>query len=551
MQKKKIFLPVLLVVIAMFASACGSTFAALPAGTTDEIVPEALDLSQGQQEILEAPQVAQQAAPPVDPGLLAAYESTLTELYEQVNPSVVNIRVLGKQMTNLSIPGLDPSFPDIPGHPESGAPLNQSLGSGFVWDKQGHIITNNHVVDDAEVIEVTFSDGTVAEAALVGADPDSDLAVIQVDLPAEALVPVRVSDSEQVRVGQLAIAIGNPFGLDGTMTVGIVSALGRSIPATEGLTGGPVYSIPDVIQTDAPINPGNSGGPLLNASGELIGVTTAIESPVRANAGIGFVIPASIVARVVPELIDDGSFEHPYLGISGVSLFPTLAEAMDLDSDQRGALVAEVIPGGPADKAGLQGSDREASVEGINMGVGGDVIVAINDEPVLEMDDLIAYLSANAAVGQEVTLQVIRDGEEVDIQVRLEARPKNEIQAAAPGQEDENRAWLGILGVPLSAEIAEEMELDQDQSGVLVLEVQPDSPAEIAGLQGGEETVTIDGESIRIGGDVITQADGKDVTTVQELAALFQEVGPGGQVELTVLRDGQTITIDAVLGRQP
>jgi S1-C subfamily serine protease len=358
-------------------------------------------------------------------------------------------------------------------------------------------------------------------------------------------------------VGQLAIAIGNPFGLEGTMTVGIVSALGRSLSASDGFTAGPVYSIPDVIQTDAPINPGNSGGVLLNASGELIGVTTAIESPVRANAGIGFVIPTSIVERVVPELIQNGSFAHPYLGITGISLFPDLAEAMNLDIEQRGAMISEVIPGGPADKGGLQGSDSEASIEGISMGIGGDVIIAIDGEPVQDMDDLIAYLSANTSVGQEVTLQVIREGNQMEFKVELEARPEERVQVSEPDLPTlpsapvEGNAWLGIIGIPLTPEIAGEMELAEDQSGVLILNVQADSPAQESGLLGSEEPVTINGETLMIGGDVITRADRNDIADVAQLAAYLQEVGAGEQVTLTVLRNGEVITIDVILGEKP
>jgi serine protease Do len=380
MQTKKLVIPVLLVVIAMVASACSSTLAALPATTANDIKGTLVEVAQEEQKPLES----SPAASPVEPGLLAAYENTLTEIYEQVNPSVVNIRVVGAGSPVVSLPDQMPSIPGLPELPQSQQPSNQSLGSGFVWDKQGYIITNNHVVESAQKIEVTFSNDTVVDAELVGTDPDSDLAVIKVDLSSDELQPVQIANSDQVRVGQLAIAIGNPFGLEGTMTVGIVSALGRSLPASEGITGGPVYSIPDVIQTDAPINPGNSGGVLINATGELIGVTTAIESPVRANAGIGFVIPASIVERVVPQLIENGTFVHPYLGITGLSLYPDLAESMNLDKDQRGALVAEVVQDGPADKAGLRGSDRQVNIDGIEMGVGGDVILAIDGNPCLK-----------------------------------------------------------------------------------------------------------------------------------------------------------------------
>jgi S1-C subfamily serine protease len=557
MHKKRLVLPVLLVVMALFASACSSTLAALQAitvnETSSELVDGALDDKKSDQDQSAAPA----AQIPVEPGLLAAYENTLTNIYEQVNPSVVNIRVIGGELPFLSDPGQLPPLPEMPEIPEGQLPPSSSLGSGFVWDEQGNIITNNHVIAGADEIEVTFADESVVNAEVIGTDPDSDLAVIKVDVPAQDLIPIQLAQSGSTKVGQLAIAIGNPFGLEGTMTVGIVSALGRSIRASDGFTAGPVYNIPNVIQTDAPINPGNSGGVLLNASGELIGVTTAIESPVRANAGIGFVIPTSIVERVVPELIENGSFAHPFLGITGISLFPDLAEAMDLDKEQRGAMVAEVVPDGPADKAGLQGSDSETSVEGVSMGVGGDVIVAINNEAVQDMDDLIAYLSANTIVDQEVTLLVIRDGSEVEIDVTLEARPEQNIQAshpvipAVPPASGEGRAWLGIVGIPLTPEIAREMELAEDQAGVLILQIQPDSPAQGAGLLGSDQEVTINGETVLIGGDVITRADGNDVSDIPQLAAYLQEVGAGEQVTLTVLRNGELLTIEVELEQQP
>ena len=551
MKKKTLAVLMVMVVIGLLASACSSPAAALLGGTTNDIRVESSNESQEVQDPDESAQVVQPQTLPLEPGLLAAYESTLTEIYEQVGPSVVNIRVVGQGFAFLPDPGQAPPLPEMPELPDSHLPSNQSLGSGFVWDEQGYIITNNHVVANAELIKVTFSDETVVEAELIGSDPDSDLAVIKVDVPAEHLVPVQLADSEQVRVGQLAIAIGNPFGLEGTMTVGIISALGRSLPASDGLTGGPVYNIPNVIQTDAPINPGNSGGVLLNAAGELIGVTTAIESPVRANAGVGFVIPASIVERVVPELIENGSFSHPFMGITGISLFPDLAESMDLDMDQRGAMVAEIVPDGPADKAGLQGSDREVMIEGQNMQVGGDVITAINGDLVQDMDDLIAYLSANSVVDQEVTLKIIRDGKEMEIKVTLAARPRDNVQAALPSLPVNGRAWLGIVGIPLTPEIAGEMDLTENQAGVLILQVQPDSPAQSAGLLGSDEPVTINGETVIVGGDVITRVDGNDVTSIQELAAYLQEVGAGEQVALTVLRNGELLAIEVELGQQP
>ncbi len=524
MQKKKLVVPVLLIVVAMLASACSSAAGILPASSATGLSGELVEVSLNDLEQDEGQPAAPAPQIPDEPGLLAAYENTLTGIYEQVSPSVVNIRVIGGELPFLADPGQLPPLPDLP---ENQQPSNQSLGSGFVWDTQGYIITNNHVISGADEIEVTFSNETVATAEVVGTDPDSDLAVIKVDVPADELKSIQLADSGSTRVGQLAIAIGNPFGLEGTMTVGIVSALGRSLPASDGLSGGPVYNIPNVIQTDAPINPGNSGGVLLNAAGELIGVTTAIESPVRANAGIGFVIPTSIVERVVPELIENGSFAHPFLGITGISLFPDLAEAMHLDKEQRGALVSDVVPGGPAEKAGLQGSDGEATIEGISMGVGGDVILAIDGEPVNDMDDLIAYLSSETMVDQEVTLLVIRDGGEEEINVTLEARPEVKIQAAhpaipkLPSAPAEGRAWLGISGMPLTPELAQEMDLAEDQAGVLILEVQPDSPALDAGLLAGDQEVEINGETVTIGGDVITGVDGNDVSDVLQFSCLF------------------------------
>lgn len=555
MQKKIRTLPVIFLVIALIAAACSSTLAVLPGEVSEAFKTVMEDNSAEQNEDVQPAQSEQPPVTPIEPGLLAAYENTLINIYERVNPSVVNIRVVGQALPNSvqlpEMPEFFPNLPRTPDSPEFQPPTNQGLGSGFVWDTDGNIVTNNHVVDGAEKIEVTFSDDTVVTAEIVGADPDSDLAVIRVDLPADQLQPVQMGDSDLLRVGQLAIAIGNPFGLEGTMTVGIVSALGRSLPASDGLTGGPVYSIPNVIQTDAPINPGNSGGVLLNDEGEVIGVTAAIESPVRANAGIGFVIPSSIVNRVIPELIENGSFSHPYLGISGISLFPDLATAMDLEEDQRGAMLATIIPGGPADRAGLLGSEQPVSIDGLDFQIGGDVITAIDGELVEDMDDLIAYLSAKAVVGQQISLTILRDGNLVEVRVTLVVRPVEKTPNLTPFSGVSERAWLGILGLPLTPDIAAEMALSADQAGVLVVEVQPESPAEQAGLIGSDRSVIINGEEIFIGGDVIARVDGNDVATVQELAANLQEIGAGEQVTLTILRDGTLITVDIILGEQP
>jgi len=357
---------------------------------------------------------------------LAAMQSTLEQIYNQVSPSVVYIDVLtsGSSSTSLQLP---------PGHPFFGTPAQQvpseAQGSGFVWDTQGDIVTNNHVVAGASKITVTFSNGTTVDAKLVGADPNSDLAVIKVNVPADQLHPVALGDSSQVKVGQVAIAIGNPFGLSGTMTQGIVSGLSRSLPvdtsSNSGSTSqGPVYNIPDIIQTDAAINPGNSGGVLVNSDGQVIGVTAAIRSPVDANSGIGFVIPSNIVQREVPVLIQTGHYDHPYLGISGTDLTYDLAKAMNLNPTQKGALVISVSPNGPAAAAGLQGSNRQVTISGQPAEVGGDVITALNGQTINSFEDLSSYLLNNTQVGQTVTLTILRQGQENTVQLTLGALPQ-------------------------------------------------------------------------------------------------------------------------------
>jgi serine protease Do len=532
-----------LVLLTMLAVAgCGSAAAAAVA--TDTPAPVATTVSPAAVPTLSP------AIPPSD--ALAALQGTLENIYTQVNPSVVNIRVVQKvDQTTSAFPEI-PGFPSLPQQPAPQAPqYQQGAGSGFVWDKQGHIVTNNHVVDGADKIEVTFYDGTIMPATVVGTDPDSDLAVVKVDLPADELRPVQVADSTQVKVGQLAVAIGNPFALEGTMTVGIVSAVGRSLPASEDVAQGPVYTIPDIIQTDAPINPGNSGGVLVDDQGRLIGVTAAIESPVRASAGIGFAIPSAIVQKVVPVLIETGHYDHPRLGVSGTDLTPDLATAMGLEADQRGALVVEVSPNGPADKAGLQGSERQVEIDGQQVPVGGDVIVAIGGQPVNALDDLVVYLARNTQVGQTVTLTVLRQSEEVQIQVTLGARPTSEAEQPQARGDAQGGAWLGIAGLTVTPEIAQNMGLDSEQKGVLIEQVVQGSPADQAKLRASDESVTIDGQQVLIGGDVITALDGKAIEQMEDLQALVQQAQPDQKVTLTLLRDGEQIELSVTLGERP
>jgi S1-C subfamily serine protease len=551
MKKQTLTITGLIVVISMLLSSCSSVMALLPREATNTL---SLPVSSSAAQPTAVPSQSAQEA--VQPGLLAAYESALESIYSQVSPSVVNIRVVQKQQAQTEglgqIPGL-PNIPGLPGNPNnpgSNTPqYSQGLGSGFIWDKEGHIVTNNHVIDGADKIEVTFADGSTVSAELVGADPNSDLAVIKVDVAADRLQPVQLADSSQVKVGQLAIAIGNPFGLQGTMTIGIISGVGRTLPTNISSQTGPSYSIPDIIQTDAPINPGNSGGVLVNDQGQVIGVTAAIESPVQANAGIGFAIPSTIVKKVVPSLVKGGKVESPYLGISGVALTPDLAKAMNLKPDQRGALVEEVVPGGPSDKAGLHGSDKQVTIDGQDIHVGGDVIIAINDQPVMGIDDIIAYLAASTEVGQKVTLTVLRDGKETKLEVTLGSRPS--VAQSGISQTKTSTVWLGITGAGLTPEIAGAMKLPADQQGVLIQQVEAGSPADNAGLRGSYKPVTINGDQLLVGGDVITDLNEQPVTGVEDLSGLLAKHKPGDKVTLTILRDGETTQVQVTLAQLP
>jgi S1-C subfamily serine protease len=326
-------------------------------------------------------------------------ERTLIDLYQQLIPGVVNVQVLQRNAENQVTGG---------------------AGSGFVFDRQGHIVTNAHVVRDAQLVDVVLYDDTTIPAEIVGLDDDSDLAVLKIDLPSDQLVPLSLADSDLVVPGQQVVAIGNPFGQQGSMTSGIVSAVGRTIPS---LTP---FSIPQAIQTDAAINPGNSGGPLLNLRGEVIGVNAQIESAVRANAGVGFAIPANIVARVVPVLIQEGKFTWPWLGVQGTNLTLRMATANEL-TVARGAYIADIVPGSPAADAGLRGTSGEAQVDGLPVPIGGDVVLAVDGREVRSMDDLILLVSQQD-VGGQVALTVLRAGEEIQLALKLAARPDGRVE---------------------------------------------------------------------------------------------------------------------------
>jgi S1-C subfamily serine protease len=300
----------------------------------------------------------------------------------------------------------------------------EGSGTGFVYDDVGHIITNFHVIEGADQLLVTLASGQVYEAELIGQDPTDDLAVIRISAGADLPPALPLGDSNVLRVGQFVVAIGNPFGLEQTLTVGVVSALGRIIQSPEE-----DRFIGEAVQTDAAINPGNSGGPLLDLAGRVIGVNSQIISPSRASAGIGFAVSSNTVRRAAPELIARGYFPHPWLGISSLPLSPMASEILreggvDIAVD-RGLLILTVAPGGPADQAGVQGGDREIQLGRFRVPAGGDVLVAIDEQPLQTNRDLTLYLDTQTEVGQQVKLTLVRDGEQVVIDATLGERPQN------------------------------------------------------------------------------------------------------------------------------
>ena len=319
---------------------------------------------------------------------------SLMEIFEKAEPGVVRVNTIRNQTVN-----------------ETGG-----VGSGFVFDKMGHIITNAHVVEGSTKTIVTFLDGRSYNAEIIGVDEYTDIGVIKVNADLKLLQPLSLGDSSNLNVGEPIAAIGNPFGLSGSMTSGIVSQMGRLLPSGSG------YSIPDVIQTDAAINPGNSGGPLLNMRGNIVGINTAIQSTTGEFTGVGFAIPSQTVAKIVPILIDEGEYKHPWIGISGRDIDPDTANVLGL-KDALGFLIITVVENSPAADAGLIGSDKTIEVDGKEYSIGGDIIVAVDGMDVRKIDDILVHLQRVKTVGDEMNLEILRDGRTTNVTIILQERP--------------------------------------------------------------------------------------------------------------------------------
>ena len=324
-------------------------------------------------------------------------ELSLIEIFEKSESGVVRVNV--QKSSEEQIPA--------------------GVGSGFVFDKQGHIITNAHVVDGATKVVITFLDGREYNAEIVGVDTFTDIAVVKVNADLSLLHPLTLGDSSSLKVGEPIAAIGNPFGLSGSMTSGIVSQLGRLLPSGSG------YSIPDVIQTDAAINPGNSGGPLLNMRGSVVGINTAIQSATGEFTGVGFAVPSQTVAKIVPSLIKEGEYKHPWIGISGRDIDPDLAKVLNL-KDAVGFLIVTVIPDSPGDRAGLHGSEKVVEVDGGEYTIGGDIILSVDGNEVRKISDILIHLQRAKAVGDDLVLEILRDGRTSNFTLTLGERPNGE-----------------------------------------------------------------------------------------------------------------------------
>lgn len=395
MKRNKWLIITIILIISLTTIACQFSFS-LPKAKQEENTPITKP-----EQMAEPTMILPESDPIITMPDYALMQDSLVSIYEEVSPGVVSIQVISS--------------------------LGNGQGSGFIIDKEGHIVTNYHVVENAETVEVDFSSGLKVYAEVIGNDLDSDIAVLKVDVDPDLLFPLTLGDSDLAKVGQTVVAIGNPYGLSGTMTVGIISARGRVLDSIRQTSQGLYFTAGDLIQTDASINPGNSGGPLLNLNGEVIGVNRAIQTsgitmtgdPV--NTGIGFAISSNILRRVLPSLISQGFYDYPYLGLSSLnSLNLTLVETLDLPQST-GAYITTIVSGGPSDDAGLKAGTRSTDLAGIL--AGGDLIVAIDEREVREFSDLLSFMILNKKPGDVVTFTIFRDGEKMEVPVTLGKRP--------------------------------------------------------------------------------------------------------------------------------
>ena len=441
---------------------------------------------------------------------------------------------------------VEKSVVQISSEDETTTMLGSRLGSGFVYDTNGHIITNNHVTSGAKDLHITFSDGTIYTGKVIGSDPQSDLAVVLLnDVPKEKLFPLTLGNSSTLIVGERVAAVGNPFGLSGSLTEGIVSGLGRLLPSSpENIFGSDdrivSFSIPDIIQTDAAINPGNSGGPLFNLNGEVIGINSAIFSNTGVYAGVGFAIPSNTLKKVIPELIENGSYQHPWIGITGIDVTPDIAKKMNL-TEARGFLVIDVNSNGPADKAGIRGGDKIDMIDGREVELGGDIILAIDGKPVRKIDDVLSHLEREKSVGDKISLTVIRDGIVQEKNTTLEERPDSETLANST-----RHPSLGITGIDVTPDIAKKMNLTEAR-GFLVIDVNSNGPADKAGIRGGYKVEIINNTQYRLGGDLIIGIDNQSVNSVSDITDYLKNKKEGDIVKLVILRNNEMINVQATL----
>jgi len=491
---------------------------------------------------------------------------------EDQDSSILTNQNLGRDLTTL-FNDVDQSIVQI--SEARASSFGSRQGSGFIYDNLGHIITNYHVVADPgesqetslsdKDFHITFLDGTTYIGRVIGADLYSELAVLKVEnITGDSFIPLPLGNSSQVRIGQVVLAVGNPFGLSGSMTEGIVSGFGRILPSSvpQGdlllRQDAPSLLIPNLIQTDAAINPSNSGGPLLNTAGEVIGMNTEIFSNSGEYAGVGSAIPSDIIRKVVPELISTGTYRHPYIGITGVDVSPEIATEMGLNSS-RGFLVTEVTSGSPAERSGIRDGGALKDINGRQIELGGDVIVAVDNVTVRKIEDLLSYLQSARSVGENVILRVIRDGKFLEIGMTVTPRP-TQLQLETE-QSQQQYPTLGINTINMTEQIAARMNLTRfpqqqlsndvrevEREGVLVVDVFANGPADQAGIRGGFTVADINGTPVEIGGDVIMRIDNTMITNVDALDKFIGNKNIGDTIEVIVIRNAQPIKIPVIVG---